>query len=172
MKNKRSSLKADLTASQWLAIDTLSAMLKGPLPQFSLVGVPDGEIWKLTRANLAREKLWKVFQKRIFIEYRTVEECSYKFEPIITTPKNEGEEYFETRNVSFDIVLVTKPGVVIPQAHCLLRQQSISFGVKMETERLLDQWQVRSIILRPEYDVDRITLFNSCDLNYSILAVI
>lgn len=165
MKKKRSSLKANLTASQWLAFDMLNMMLKGPLPEFSLAGIPDGEIWKLSRANLARENLWRLLQKRVFVEFRTIEECSYDFKSIVRIPKNEGEEWVERRDVIFNLSLVIKPKNHLPPA---LDFESLSLRIKMEMIDDSGEWRVQKIIFIPQTREYLIIIFNGFSSVYEI----
>lgn len=165
MKNKRSSLKANLTCSQWLAFDTLSAILKGQLPKFSSDGVPEDHIWRINRTNLDRETLWKFFEKRIYIKYRFVGECSYEFSSIISVPKNEGDEYAESRNVFFNLNLMLKPGIHLPPA---LDFENIFLRIKMEMFNDCGEWYVKKISFIPQSQEQVFTIFNRFSIKYEI----
>lgn len=165
MENKKSSLKAKLTYSQWLAFDTLSTMLKAQLPEFSLVGIPDGEIWKLTRANTRRSDLWELLQKRILIEHRIVAECCYEFKPIIKSPINEGEEWAEKREVIFCLHLIPKKN-----SNLLSEKYTPDLFLKIQFEMYGDvaDLEVRKIIFIPQSKDQSDTIFLNRPLSYEI----
>lgn len=162
MKNKESSLtlNGNLTNSQWLALDTLSSILKGPLPLFS--EDPRNHFYKeRERSNLVKINLWKLMKERIHIESRLMEICLFKFKPIVRDNEDQG---ITTREVLFNIDLIIKHSIGLS---CYMEPR-LCLKIKMNLLADCGEWHVRVISFTP-IDNQQYLIFRGFPTVYNIL---